>query len=61
VQTFAVGAAIGAKADRITYSPTTPLMAEAGTVIHVLLKMPLGTATASQVIRGIVTLNGYFD
>jgi len=60
-QSFLVGAAVGAKADTLYFNPATPLMAEAGTFIHVILKMPVGTATASQVIRGIVSINGFFD
>jgi hypothetical protein len=36
-------------------------MVEAGTFCHVILKMPVGTATGSQIIRGVVMLNGYFE
>lgn len=39
----------------------TPLMVESGTYCHIIVKVPTGTATASQVIRGIVSINGYFE
>ncbi len=58
VQSFAVGAAIGAKADSIDLNFVTPEVVESGRFLHVILKMPVGTATASQIIRGIVTLKG---
>lgn len=61
VQSFAVGAAIGAQATRIDINLDAPLVVEAGTFVHVILKMPIGTATASQVIRGVVGFNGYFE
>ena len=38
-----------------------PLVTGSGRLFKVGLKMPLGTATASQVIRGTVTVKGYFD
>jgi len=52
LQSFAVGAAIGAVATDVVRQFSTPLLAEAGTFVHVILKLPTGTATASQVIRG---------
>jgi hypothetical protein len=38
-----------------------PLYVAAGTFVHVILRMPVGTATASQIIRGLVMINGYFE
>jgi hypothetical protein len=34
---------------------------ESGRFLHVILAVPVGTATASQVIRGTVTIDGYFE
>jgi hypothetical protein len=38
-----------------------PLYVAAGTFAHVILRMPVATATASQIIRGLVMINGYFE
>lgn len=61
-QSFAVGATIGQDANkRIDVNLDAPLVVAAGTFVHVILKMPVGTATASQIIRGVVGFNGYFE
>lgn len=61
-QSFGASIAIGARADRdIAVSFETPLMAEAGSFVHVILRMPVGTATAAQVMRGNVAVKGYFE
>lgn len=61
LQSFAIGAAIGSVASPIDVNLDSPIVVEAGTFLHVILKMPLGTATASQVIRGTCLINGYFE
>lgn len=61
LQSFPIAAAIGALAAPIFINFETPLYVAAGTFVHVILKMPLGTATASQVIRGTVMINGFFE
>ena len=55
-----VGAAIGANAPDISYQFAAPLYCEAGTYVVVILKMPVGTATASQTIRGTVGITGHY-
>lgn len=40
---------------------STPIHAPAGRWFHVILRMPVGTATASQVIAGNVSVEGYFE
>lgn len=60
-QTFPIGAAIGAQATRIDVNLDAPLVCEQGTYVHIILKMPVATATASQIIRGVVGINGYFE
>lgn len=61
VQNFAVGAAIGAQANRVDVNLDAPVVVEPGSFVHVILKMPIATATASQVIRGIVGINAYWE
>ena len=39
----------------------SPFLVAAGTFVHIILRMPVGTATASQVIRGVVRIQGYFE
>jgi hypothetical protein len=60
-QTFPIGAAIGAQATRLDVNLDAPLVCEAGSFVHVILKMPIATSTASQVIRGICGINAYFE
>lgn len=60
-QVFPIAAAIGAQAARIDVNLDAPLVINAGEYLHIIVKMPLGTATASQVIRGVVGMNGFFE
>jgi len=61
IQSFVIGAAIGAQAPTIGKNLDAPLVVNGGEFLHIILKMPFGTATASQVIRGIVGVNGCFE
>lgn len=58
-----IGAAIGAGPQQpdIDHELTTPLVANQGEYVHVIVKMPIGTATTSQQIRGLVTIEGYWE
>jgi hypothetical protein len=47
-------------ADDIDISFETPEVVESGRFVHVILTMPVATATASQVIRGQVMVKGRF-
>jgi hypothetical protein len=62
-QSFPIGAAIGARADRFVSADfsQSPLMIEQSAYLHIILRMPVGTATAAQIIRGGVTVKGYFE
>lgn len=60
-QTFPIAAAVGAQATVLDKNFDIPLVVNSGEYLHVILKMPLGTATASQVIRGIVGFNAYWE
>lgn len=61
VQSFAVGAPIGAVANTLDINLDAPVYVEAGTFLHIILQIPVGTATASQIIRGTVFINGFFE
>jgi len=60
-QGFIVGNAIGVAAQDINATFPTPLVVDGGRFFHVIVQVPVGTATASQVIRGDVMVNGYFE
>lgn len=61
MQGFIVGALAGTVAQEIRRSFHTPLIIEPSRFLHVGVQVPVGTATGSQVIRGDVHLNGYFE
>jgi hypothetical protein len=60
-QSLPVGIAIGGNVPDMSRKFTTPLVTNGGRMFHVILRMPVGTATASQVIQGAVNINGYFE
>ena len=61
-QSFPVGAAVGAQADRrIDVNLDAPVTVEAGSFVHIILKMPIATATATEIFRGVVGINAYFE
>lgn len=61
-QSIAVGTPIGGQADRrLDVNLDAPLVVEPGTYLHIILKVPVGTATASEVIQGVVGINGYWE
>jgi hypothetical protein len=60
-QSFPVGAAVGANVAQIARQFQTPVVCEAGRQFAVILRMPVGTATVSQIIQGSVNIDGYFE
>ena len=61
-QTISSTATAGSMADRpIVFESSVPIIVEAGTYMHLILKMPIGNATASLVYRGNAIINGYFE
>lgn len=60
-QSFPVGAAIGANTNQIVKRFVTPLFVPSGRFFHVILRMPVGTATTNQIVAGIVNIEGYFE
>jgi len=62
IQAIRPGAPIGTKANPIIdINYDVPVVCEPGTYVQVLMKPQLGVATASQVIRGVVMFNGYWE
>lgn len=61
VQSIPIGTVIGDSVSPIDVNLDAPLYVAAGTFAHVILRMPVGIATASQIIRGLVMINGYFE
>jgi hypothetical protein len=61
IQTFPIGSLVGAQAQTVTSIFTSPLIIEPGTYCQIILKMPLASATASQLYRGVCQINGYFE
>lgn len=52
---------IGDAAPDIVRSFDPPLIIDGGRFVHVILEVPVGTATATQVFRGDVLLSGYYE
>lgn len=61
VQSIPVGAAVGAATNTLSKVFKQPLPVNAGNFFHVILKMPVGTATASQIIRGVVGIDATWE
>ena len=61
VQSFVVGALAGQAAPRIDVNLDAPVVVEPGTYLHIILRMPYGTATATELFRGQVGINAYWE
>ena len=61
MQSFIVGAGIGSQgADLVRWFEVPPIC-QPSSYVHIILQIPVGTATASQVIRGDAFVDGCFD
>jgi surface antigen len=60
-QSFLVGALAGASSNRINVNLDAPVVVEPGTYLHVILRVPYGTATATELFRGMVGINAYWE
>lgn len=60
MQGFVLAAGIGTTAPDIVRQFTVPLLAEPGSFVQVILRLPVGTATASQQIRGTVSFDAAY-
>ncbi len=56
-----VGTAIGTAMPPLVKNFTTPIHAVPARFFHIILRVPVGTATASQTIGGIVSVEGYWE
>lgn len=61
ITSWVVGALVGQQANTIDRNYDVPLVVHGGEYFSILAKVILGTATASQEIRGQVMVNGYFE
>lgn len=59
-QILPIGTVIGGTANRLSKYYDTPIVVNSGKYLAISLRMPVGTATASQVIAGMVNIDGYF-
>jgi hypothetical protein len=59
-QYLPVGAVVGQQANSIDVNFVTPEVVESGRFVHVILNMPVGTATATEIFRGVCQVKGRF-
>ncbi len=45
----------------VVYEPDTPIVVNPTRYFHVILRVPIGHATPGQILRGTVTVEGYFQ
>lgn len=60
IQSFPIGAAVGAQANAIVAN-FEPVAVNAGEFVHIILKMPIGTATATEIFRGTCRVEGFWE
>lgn len=60
---YVVADAIGsaARGGPIIWTPKTPAVIEPGRFLHIILRIPVATATAAQIHRGTCLIEGYFE
>ena len=61
IQSLPVAAAVGAQAQTLNLNFPTPMFTPGGRTFHIGLRMPVGTATATEVFVGAVGVGGYMD
>jgi hypothetical protein len=60
-QSLPVGLAVGGNVPDLCVDFRQPLSVNAGNYLHVILKIPVGTATASQIVRGVIAINATWE
>ena len=60
-QSLPVGLEVGGNVPDLSVDFRQPLSVNAGNYLHVILKIPVGTATASQIVRGVVTIDATWE
>lgn len=61
MQSLAALGGIGLACADIDVRFTVPLVVDGGRYLHLIMQMPVGLATGSQIIRGQVMVNGFFE
>lgn len=61
IQAFAISAPIGAMGIDVSRRFDTPLVVDSGRFFHIIAQIPSGLATVSQIFRGDVFVNAYFE
>lgn len=61
MQSFATSSLIGAQTNDIVRRFDAPIVVDSGRFLHIILQVPVGAATASQIIRGDVSIGGFFE
>ena len=59
-QSFPVAAAVGAMADPVVAN-FEPICVNSAEFLHIILKVPIGTATATEIFRGTVRIEAYWQ
>lgn len=60
MQSLPIAAAVGAIATTVIAN-FEPVCVNAGEFVHIILRMPIGTATATEVFRGVVRIEAYWE
>lgn len=61
IQAFPVASAVGAVATSVSTLSDSNYVVDGGRYLHIILKMPVATATATEIFRGVVSINGFFE
>jgi hypothetical protein len=63
LQAWPIGAAIGAMPNppEVVRNFATPLVVNAGEYVQIILKIPIGTLNAAQILRGVCSVTGYWE
>lgn len=59
IQAYPTTTAVGTAAESISRAFRTPLLVQPTTYLHIILRVPLGTASGA--IQGLVAINGWFE
>jgi hypothetical protein len=51
----------GARPGPVIWVPGTPMAVQPGRFLHIILKLPTSTATATEIIRGTAVVDGFFE
>jgi hypothetical protein len=60
IQSFLVAAGVGQMADPISMSFASPIVVWPGQFVHIIVQVPVGTATGGQLVNGMVLVNGFW-